>query len=104
MLSGTGPLLLLQDHRAVQFCTFQHMPCLPVCQAIFKWGYAPVQACTYRLPALSNTAATFFALWVGEKSAEFLKGRLIWLSIFGGSVTLWQVRNVRIGRVDPGTP
>jgi hypothetical protein len=43
------------------------------------------------MPAISNTAATFFALWVGEKSAEFLKGRLIWLSIFGGSITLWQV-------------
>jgi hypothetical protein len=56
------------------------------------------------LPALSNTAATFFALWVGEKSVEFLKGRLIWLSIFGGSVTLWQVRNVPIGRLNHGPP
>ena len=48
------------------------------------------------MPAISNTAATFFALWVGEKSAEFLKGRLIWLSIFGGSLT-------RLYLTSPGT-
>ena len=79
-----------------RFCSSQHMSCSPVPEydlttRVRKSKRMHRSIPTHRLPALSNTAATFFALWVGEKSAEFLKGRLIWLSIFGGSITLWQV-------------
>lgn len=48
-----------------------------------------------RMPSLSNTAATFFLLWAGEKGAEFAAGRFVWLTVFGGSIALWQVNRSR---------
>lgn len=45
----------------------------------------------YGMPSLSNTAATFFLLWAGEKGAESAAGRFVWLTVFGGSIALWQV-------------
>lgn len=43
------------------------------------------------LAPLSNTAVTFAVLWVGETAVEHTAaGRWLWVSVFAGSLALWQ--------------
>jgi hypothetical protein len=43
-----------------------------------------------QMGGLSNTAATFLALWLGEKVAELAWGGYQWVVLFGASLALWR--------------
>ena len=43
-----------------------------------------------QLIPLQNTAITFLILWVCEKLVENVLGRHVWVTVFLGSVILWQ--------------